>query len=401
MNVPNRRERRNIGVFLLFSAMYGVATNICAEGYVQAYLLRLGFDTGGIRNYGIAVQAASIAAYLLFTRLPAQKGMQKINAAAALCMGIFPAVLAVAGKLPSFAVLYIIILCAAALHGFLTAARSVAEYNITPYLFARSLYGSVTGKALMIGGVIPVCISLGAGFLLGRESAGVYTFLFGVCAAAFGISAVFALLYRMGGGEPGEVPPHASLADVVRTASCARYVKLLLPHFLRGVGMAGMYYIIPSALNNISLAKNEEPFLIVIPVAATVAGSFLYMLLDKKMRSGAIAFSSVLACSLLMPLLVLLNQKYVFLSIYFVFFLFNIISQLSIPTGVLRSTPNSWLSLISSMRLLLMSAANSLFIFIFGLCLKFAPPVYVMLLSGTVFALCGCLYKKQFSDRLQ
>jgi len=53
------------------------------------------------------------------------------------------------------------------------------------------------------------------------------------------------------------------------------------------------------------------------------------------------------------------------------------------------------------MRMLLTSAASSLFIFVFGLCLDTYAPVLVMLASGAVFALCGCLYKKQFSDSLQ
>jgi len=398
MSLPDRRERSNTAVYLLFAAVYGVAVNICAEGYIQARLLGLGFGTGGIRDYGIAVQAGSLAAYLLFTRLrcgPA--GMKKINAAAALCMGMFPAALAAAGKLKPLAALQIVILCAAALHGFLTAARATAEYTMAPHLFARSRYGSVAGKASVIGGVIPVCISLGAGFLL--KQAEVYAFLFGVCAAAFGAAALVACLYRLS-EAPGETPPRVSLGALARTVTAPRYLKVLLPHLLRGVGMAGIYYIVPCALENIRLSKSEEPFLIVLPVAATVAGSFLYMLLDKKMRSGAITFASVLACSLLMPLLVVLHGKAAFLCLYFLFFICNIVSQLSIPTGVLCSTPDAELSLISALRMLLTSAASSLFIFLFGLCLQAIAPVYVLLFSSAVFALCGGLYRKQFGVRL-
>jgi len=397
MDMPNKRERRNIAVYLLFSAMYGIAVNICAEGYIQACLLRLGFGTQGIRNYGIAVQAFSLAAYLLFARPRAtQKGLRGINAAAALCMGVLPAALAAAGSIPPSGAVYGIVLCAAALYGFFTAARAVTEFNMAPYLFTRSLYGSVTGKASVLGGIIPIGISLGAGFLLQRES---YTFLFLVCAAAFALAALFALLYRLD-GSPGQAPPYVSWAGAIKAAVSARYRVRLLPHLLRGVGMAGMYYIVPSALKNISLSKSEEPLLIAIPIAATIAGSFAYVLLQKKMGSGAITFASMLICSLLMPPLALLAGKYVFFVLYFIFFIFNMISQLSIPTGVLRSTPDSELPLISSMRLLLMSAAVSLFIFLFGLSLQYAAPVWIMLFSGAVFTFCGFLYRKQFDDRL-
>jgi len=397
MPIADKRQRRNAAVYLLFSAMYGVGVNICAEGYVQACLLRLGFDTQGIRNYGIAVQACSLLAYLLMTRSrAAQTGLRRINAAAALCLGVLPAALTIAGRVSSFSVIYAVVLCAAALYGFFTAVRAVAEYNMVPYLFDRSLYGPVTGRASVIGGVLPVCISLGAGLLGGRESGAL---LFPVCMAAFALAALFALLYRLDGG-PGQAPPRVTWAGVAKTAASARYRARLLPHLLRGVGMAGMYYIIPSALKNIGLSKSEEAFLIAIPVAATVAGSFLYVLLHKRLGSGSITLASALVCAMLMPVLVALRGKYLFLALYFVFFLFNMVSQLSIPTGVLRSTPNEELTLVSSMRMLLMSAACSLFIFVFGLALQYAAPVWVMVFAGAVFSACGVMFSRQFDDRL-
>jgi len=395
----DNRERRNIAIFLLFSAVFGAATNICAEGYIQAYLIGLGFGTQGIRNYGIAVQAASIAAYLLSARRPSGiKELKAIYAGAVLCAGIFPAALAAAGRGMPSAALHATVLGAAALYGFLTAIRAATEFNMAPRLFARRLYGSVTGKASVIGGLVPVGISLGAGLLLRRERAGTYQFLFWVSAAAFLASALFVLLYRLEGDA--QAPARVSWPDVLRSAVSPRYAARLLPHLLRGVGMAGMYYIVPSALKNISLSEGESTLLIVIPVLSTIAGSFLYMLLSRRAKSGAITFFSVLACSLLMPPLSILSNKALFFILYLLFFVSNIVSQLSIPTGVLRSTPDGELAFISPMRLLLMSAASSLFIFLFGLCLQAVPPVYIMLLSGAVFAACGAIYKNQFDDHL-
>lgn len=338
LSLPDKREHRNITIYLLFSAMYGVAVN-----------LRGGLHTGlpalaGLRHErhpqlrhrragGVHRGVPAVCAALLRAG-----GHEKNQRRSGFVHGIFPAALAGARawKFPSLAALQIVILCAAALHGFLTAARATAEFTITPRPFARGRYGSVAGKASVIGGVIPVCISLGAGFLLGQESSGTYPFLFGLCAAAFALAALFACLYRLG-EAPGETMQHVPLRVLAKTVAAPGYLKVLMPHFLRGIGMAGMYYIVPSALKNVSLSKSEETFLIVIPVAATVAGSFLFMLLSKQANTGAVTFASALACSLLMPPLVLLTGKAAFLSLYFVFFVCNMITQLSIPTGVLRS----------------------------------------------------------------
>ena len=47
------------------------------------------------------------------------------------------------------------------------------------------------------------------------------------------------------------------------------------------------------------------------------------------------------------------------------------------------------LYLITSMRFLLMNAASSFFILIFGILLKYIAVIYIMIFSGAVFILCG------------
>ena len=61
--IPDKRERNNITVFLLFTVISGIAANILSEGYIQTYLITLGFDTEGIKNYGITIQTVSIVHY--------------------------------------------------------------------------------------------------------------------------------------------------------------------------------------------------------------------------------------------------------------------------------------------------------------------------------------------------
>jgi len=398
----SRRERRNIAVYLLFSAMYGVATNICSEGYIQSYLLHLGFGTGGVRNYGIVAQLFPVAAYLIYTRLPLTKErMKKIYTTVIFIMCVFPATLAAAGYIRSFRLATVLVLSTAALYGFLNATRSVTEYNMTPYLFRRRLYANASSLASIVGGVIPVCVSLLTGFLMNRGGSGTYTLLFSISPAAFFIAALITFAYRLDSAEPGQAPPLVSYAGVLKRLASKSMLKRLAPHFLRGVGMAGIYYIVPSALKNIRLGDSGETLLIVIPIAATIAGSSIFMLISKKAGSGAVSLVSTAACSLLMPVLVLLTDKRAFFPLYLLFYIFNFMSQLSIPTGVLRSTPNEDLPLISSMRLLIMSGASSIFIFIFGSLPQAVAPVYIMIFAGAAFTLCGVVFRRLFSDHLK
>ena len=402
-DMADGREKNNLTIFIVFSIIAGIASNICSEGYIQTYLIKLGFDTKGIGNYGIIYQIMSITAYMLLTRMPpVKKGIKKIYAAAVFCTGIFPAALAAAGYIPVFSAVYIIILSTAALFGFLTAFRAVTEYNMTPYLFSRKFYGTAVSKTMVISGLITVAISVCAGFLLKKDGTESYTYLFCIPPVILIVSAILVLLYKFDNDEIDESQsqPRITYSDVLKKITSVYYMKKLIPHFIRGAAMAGMYYIIPSALEKITLTDSERSFLIVVSVLATMTGSFIFMALNNKINSGIITYVSIIICAVLMPLLVICTEKYLFLVLYFIYFTSNIISQISIPTGVLRVTPNNELSLINSMRLLLMSLATSLFIFVFGILLKYIVPVYIMIFSGMIFISCGIMYKKQFKDNL-
>ncbi|MCL2816111.1 MAG: hypothetical protein FWD23_16075, partial [Oscillospiraceae bacterium] len=341
IKTPNNRERNNITIFLLFTVISGVAANILSEGYIQAYLMKLGFDTEGIRNYGITLQTVSIFAYMIFMRLPPVKsGIKKKYAGAILFTGIFPSVLAAAGYIPSFPAIYMTILVAGALYGFLNSFRVVAEFSMLPHLFSRNLYGTTVSKAMVAGGVITVGISVFTGFLFEYNGSWVYVFLFGTAAVVLIISALLVMSYKFENGEPAKAPPRTAYFDLLGKVASARYMKILSPHFLRGIATAGMYYIIPSALENINLSDNEISYLIIISVVSTMTGSFIFMRLNDKVKSGIMTFISVIVCSSAMPFLVICKNKYLFYILYLIFFIFNIIASISIPTGVLRSTPD-------------------------------------------------------------
>jgi len=401
MKTADKRERGNIIVYLLFGVISGISSNIMAEGYVQAYFVKLGFDTGNIRNYGITVQIISIFAYLIFSRLPpVTKKLQKVYALAVLLSGIFPAVLLAAGYIPSFAAAYAAVLAAAVLCGFINSFRGVADFNMLPHLFPRSLYGSVVSKSMVIGGIATVIISGSASLLFGYGGSRIYIFLFSVPVLALAASAFLALLYKFEPVGPEKTPKGVSYSELVKKVASPRYIKILAPHFLRGAALAGMYYIVPSVLKNIGLSESEKSYFIAVSVASAITGSFIFTRLAAKMKSGVITLISVIGCSAVMPVLVVCSDKYAFFALYFFFMVSNIISQMSIPTGVLRSTPDGELSFITSMRFVLMGTASALFIFIFGVLLKYIDSVYIMLFSGSFFVLCGVFCKFLFDDRL-
>jgi len=399
-HISDKRERKNINLFLLLTALCSIASGICSEGYIQSYLIKLGFDTIGIRNYGFAEQTTAVATYILLARMSFMgKGLKNIYIVILLGSGILPLAFATAGLVTTFTVLYILILIAAMSRGFFTAFQSVTEYCMAPRLFSRNLYGTAVSKSAMIGGIITICISLYTGFLLEQRGDVVYHYLFCVPVAAYIISAFWASSYELSGETTGESPP-AKYSVIIKTVTSSRYMKKLLPHLLRGVATGGMYYLVPSILQKISFSDSERTYFIVVSVTAAVIGNFLFMLINKKMKSGVLSLASTVSGALFMVLAVICADKFLFLLLYMMFFISNTVMQTSVPVGVLRSTPDDELSLISSMRLLGMGLTYSLSIFVYGTLLKYVSPVYIIVFSAGMYVFCGILFKRQFIDRL-
>ena len=78
-----------------------------------------------------------------------------------------------------------------------------------------------------------------------------------------------------------------------------------------------------------------------------------------------------------------------------------VITQYSIPYGVLRSTKNEDLALISASRMFIHNVAAALFIFLFGIIMNRVSPVLVMACGAAAGLAAGVLYMAQFHDELR
>ena len=393
-------EQKNQVFFLLTSVCYTFAVGLCSEGYLQAYLLACGLDSSAVGIYGFTAQISALAAYVLFLGIsPMKKGFLSKYTFSVFLLAVLPVGFILSTLLP-LPVLPVA-MAAAVVYNLAVAYKGTGEYGMTPYLFNRAAYGPLMGKSGVIGGLIAIAVTTIASGIVSRVGFPYgYYILFLIAVFAFACAGFSSTRYQFI-PSPGETPKEKiSYLSLVRKIFTKKYLRLLLPHFLRGVGMAGMYFFMTVSLSIVSLSDSQITLSVAVSVAAAAAGNLLFMFLIKKTHSGTLTLLSNIICGVSIVAASLNHNVLLFFVIYFIYMIANTISSVSIPTGVLGCTPNEDLPFMSALRMLVSSASNSIFVLLFGYLLKIWPSVYIMGFAAVIFILCGIYCKFLFTDQL-
>lgn len=396
-------SERNQRLYLLNYLLLIFGGGLCAEGYLQAFMLEGGMDVHAIGLYGMLVYVAGIAAYVLFPLLKPRNGSYlgflKLTSLASLIYPIGLTLLGFSGlsTAPACAAMLGLGMC----YSFLTAIRSSSEFSTVPELFPRSVYGTLTGKGGVIGGAVAMLVSmLGAYFLQHSDKMTGYRIFFALAAVIFGVAAAVAQLFRRAGGQ-AEVRPTLDRKLMLKKLFSRSYALTLLPHFLRGLGMAGMYYFVIIAVKGLSLTTAQNTGLVTVGVCTKMLGSFLFMKTIKRVRSGRLILAANLLCAVCMLLVTTRINVPVFFALYLLYGTADIISQTGVPVGIMYCTPEEELPLLSAARMLVCNCASCLALPLFGAWVENGFSLAAMAVSGAFFAIAGVIFCRQYQDGLK
>ncbi|MHC1694870.1 MAG: hypothetical protein AB9835_06305 [Eubacteriales bacterium] len=381
-----------------------IGMTFCMDGYIQSYLLKLGIGTQGVGLYGFVIQITALVTYLAASTIAvnAEKFMSRYIKSA-FGISLLPVGLIISIQFKNFlpAVLPVIFI-AGSIQSACISYKSTAEYCLIPYIIKRKDYVKLYSGAAIAGGVVSAIITYLFDNTKTAESfPGGYMRLFSLSAVFIVLGGVLAITLRPDFVRYGKSQAKKiTYKDIFLKLLSGNYNSLLFPHILRGVGIAGMYFIIPVTMKNIALTEQHMTKYVITCVLTGIAGNVIFLLVSKFLRTGVVTLTANVVCSVCLILIAFNKSIALFFIIIGVFQCFNIISQLSIPAGVLRSTANEDLPFISSLRLFLTSAVSSVLILLFGWLLSFVLPVIIMFFCALVFTYCGYLYSHQFEDNI-
>ncbi|MEG0692721.1 MAG: hypothetical protein RR444_06530, partial [Oscillospiraceae bacterium] len=377
-----------------------VSVALTSDNYVQAFLIKSGISSFGIGMYGFFMQIFAMIAYFFLLGIsPKKKGFKRKYLWSSMLLCAFPIGLILSNSIGSQKIATLLIATVAGvIFSVFLAYKNTCEYSMVSYIFEKEYYGVVLGKGGVLGGLLAFAITGFSSRLLGKLGFPMgYYFIFLVAALIFIVSALFIINLKL------HLPNHEefiekgpSINSLLRTMLTKEYLMRLFPHFLRGMGSSGIYFFMTIAMSCIDLTENQIAVAVAIGVASITVSNLLFVFAIKYISVSRIVWSTNLVCGICMVVTTLNSNLYVFYILYGMLMFFYTLSQLSIPTGVLHSTKTEDMPAISAMRMLLTSAASSLFILLYGSLLKIIPAIYIMLFAATIFIICGYCYKKQF-----
>ncbi|MGI6634861.1 MAG: MFS transporter [Christensenellales bacterium] len=284
-------------------------------------------------------------------------------------------------------------------YSFSDAYKASGSYAIMPYLFRREQYARVSGLSGMFGDAAAALISLTASVML-RGGAS-YAPLFSVSLVLMLTSALLYARMRPAIPKPSATEEKTGGRQVLVKINTPAYRKIMLPHFFRGIATAAMYYFVLTGHRNVPLNDAQSTFLITASVLTNMTGCFVFIRAVRRIRSGVLVVIAYSVCAAGMLTVPWVRTVGAFFALYIIYMIALVITQYSIPYGVLRSTKNEDLALISASRMFIHNVAAALFIFLFGIIMNRVSPVLVMACGAAAGLAAGVLYMAQFHDELR
>jgi len=392
---------RNLAFYFLYIVVVIASAGIMTEGYIQTYLLKLGFDARRISYFGFTSQISSIITFVVLSNFnPLKKNALRMYSLAVYCFLIQPACLACVGIFGmGLQAAFILIIVMTAVLGFLSAFRSTAEYGLIRHLFKREQFGTVYGRAGITGGILAAGLSLATGAVISDAPFPTgYIIIFIISGTFMAAAGTFTLFFVRKTTDAGDTAANVKYSTVLRVILDKKYYIFLFPFLLRGVSIACFYFIMPAVLRRITLTGRDMTAYIAIGVLSSTVGYFLFLKLQRKVRLGLLAFAANAVFSACVIYVCFCESVPVFFVFYALFIAADLVAIMAMVTGIMHTVPVEDLPMITSVRMLLTTGVSSVVIIYLGNIFDAVSPAYIMLVGGVLYTFIGFMFWKNFRN---
>lgn len=395
MKLCKSREGRNRLIYIAIYLLINIAYGLCATEYLQAYMLESGLSMGMVGIYGTVSQTAALLAYALYPRCKKNGGEHRFFCRMSMLYALYPLMYAVSGLFSSPTAIFLFMAGGACLLSGVGGFRSTSEFALTPSLFPRTQYAQVIGWGGILGGGVALAFSL-LGMMV-FDSKNIYTLFFltaGVCTIG---TALLAPRYRCD-ATAEQSQNGMSFAEMFQKLSSRKYIALFFPHLIRGIAMGGMYYILAVTLPNVEI---NSALLVPATVCGTMLANWMFLFLSRHIPARGLIVAVNGICAVCMVVLPLARAAWLYLGIYILYYISKILSENTVPMGVLRSTSQADLPFVSSIRMLCTSTASALTTLTLAPLAEKLPVGAIPVFAAIIFVITSLLYARQFDDRYE
>ena len=262
--------QKNQHCYLVAASSYMVLTGILSDGFVQAYMNKLGMTAQMIGLYGALAQIAAMVAYAFSTSfLSGPAIFQRSYLLATFGLLAMPTGLFLSHVISNPLIVTFILVIAGMMYQALIAIRGTSEYDLIPYLIPRSIYGTLLGRAGVIGGLSAVGLTTLSHSLIDKIGFPQgYDLLFLITALTCLLSGTAVKRLRIVYPAAEQKKTHLKVNTAFQLAlQTPRYRKQLLPHIFRGIGNAGLYFFLTIAMQGFSMEARDITLVTILSVA--------------------------------------------------------------------------------------------------------------------------------------
>lgn len=339
----------------------------------QVFALRFGASEAQLGVVRFFAQLAYVAGFLLFTRRAARIPTEKlIPSYTKLTMYqiALPTALLVSGVFLLFGWAHTLISLAVITAGwmlsnFLSSYHTMVMTRIEACLYSPGIYGAVFGFCGVLFYGVSAILGMGMEPLLSEATADWgFLAIFAVSLALGFASFLSARGYQLISASP--LPSDGAEEKVHHIATEGQTLRICLIHLLRGIVSGVYYFVVPIGLRYFGLRSADVGFLTVaVTLAGIIAYLFILYMTDKLGVVRSSLFSMVLSVAALAILLVY-PERWVFIAAYFVYGIGNAIFSQVVPIGILQTTPQSNLAVVTAVRLVALQLADALTSLVLG-----------------------------------
>jgi len=387
--------KKNFLLLWLRDALIAASASLTSNSILSAFLLNAGLSEQRVSFYFSFITMVNLAASLLFSGAAGRsKSVIRSCSVFCVCSAVSAAFLAVfCIKNLSVTPIWIGVLLVGALLSAATAIRVVFEYQIPCEVIDKEkfpIYQSVSG---VVGSVFGIAAGLAVSRLyLVMEflplTAGIFVTA-GIClmGAAWANGSLTVI-------HPSKPKTGENAVNLLKTArevvSDRDFKKMLLPNFIRGIGMGVMAILPVLASASLDMNASELSLITVCTYISTLLGCVVYGFLSKKWGAPMAAFlGSVLFCLLIPAFGGGSMRFYVLYSVSYIGY--NIVCY-CIPEIIFRSTKTEKVSAIQTWRMLVTTLGTTLSSALMGQLMGKIPTWTILLIGAAATLFCSGAY---------
>jgi hypothetical protein len=371
---------------------------------VQAFMLELGLSSTNIGTIGFIGQFFVIIGYFIFIG-DASKGrqIQKRYFRTVVFYCLTPITLIAAGiyinKSGSHSITFVlaVLMMATAVQNIIVARNMILATKMLVKVIAVKHVGQLFGIAGSMGNLLGAAVSLVSTFFMQKNGYpnGFYL-VFGLSIMFFIINAIIVsrlkIIYNR--DEEGssieeyiERKNRIPVLNIKKLWNNLQIRSLFLPNILRGIGLAGPYFIMTIGKKNLDLPVVYSNYIATAIILGTVLANLIFSFAINRFPTGKVVLSGTLLSALSLVLLCLSRSPALFLLLNFILVVGQIQVDTGVPTGMYRNMPESMLGAVTGIRMLLMSVGAALSILAGGYILDhFSIMPFILVIAAAQIA---------------